>query len=395
MRGNANASVIDGFTMKNGYAKGATNEECHATGVSGVPACGGAVYVDQGATPTIQNNMIVSNVAVNEDSRTGVGGGIYAYESPGIKILNNEIYANSANSLDTGFGGAIYLNSCVSNPTIEGNNFWWNWATLSPNTGWGATIALEASGLVRIVNNHFYQNNPGGLSNLAGTAIYSLISSMIIRDNVFYDNYFGTVIYLAGGYTSMSGNYLTNPDANYGMQIVSAMVNMTNNIISDHKVGDVQIWGSADNFADLEFFYNTTASIDTEDTDYGIIIGDYVDGEFSYGIAANHYYGFYNAGHVIGEITISYYLMDGNIYNYADFTHTNDFTGNPLFVNPGNGDYHIQYGSAAINKGPGLTTVIIDIDHQRRPNYSYGWLNPADLGADEYCLPRYFPFIKK
>jgi hypothetical protein len=69
--------------MKNGCVKDATNEECHATGESGLIACGGAVSVAQGATPTIQNNMLINHGAANEDSRIGIGWGIYTHESAG------------------------------------------------------------------------------------------------------------------------------------------------------------------------------------------------------------------------------------------------------------------------------------------------------------------------
>jgi len=58
--------------------------------------------------------------------------------------------------------------------------------------------------------------------------------------------------------------------------------------------------------------------------------------------------------------------------------HTNDYTGDPAFVNAAGGDYHIGAGSAAIDKGVDAP-VIIDMDGDGRPHGS-----ASDLGADEY-----------
>ena len=56
----------------------------------------------------------------------------------------------------------------------------------------------------------------------------------------------------------------------------------------------------------------------------------------------------------------------------------NDLGGDPAFVDPDNGDYHIGPGSAAIDAGvdAGVTT---DIDGETRP-FGAGY----DIGADEW-----------
>lgn len=56
-----------------------------------------------------------------------------------------------------------------------------------------------------------------------------------------------------------------------------------------------------------------------------------------------------------------------------------EYTGDPLFVDPVAGDFHIGPGSAAINKGI-ATEILTDWDHEPR-------LNVPDLGADEYWAP--------
>jgi hypothetical protein len=59
-------------------------------------------------------------------------------------------------------------------------------------------------------------------------------------------------------------------------------------------------------------------------------------------------------------------------------TTSNDVAGDPAFVDPDNGDYHLGPGSAAIDTGvnAGVTT---DIDGEARP-YGAGY----DIGADEW-----------
>ncbi len=61
----------------------------------------------------------------------------------------------------------------------------------------------------------------------------------------------------------------------------------------------------------------------------------------------------------------------------------NEHTGNPQFVNPDGGDYHISEASAARDMGV-PSGVWIDIDGEPRP-YGAGW----DLGADEFFIASY------
>jgi hypothetical protein len=69
-------------------------------------------------------------------------------------------------------------------------------------------------------------------------------------------------------------------------------------------------------------------------------------------------------------------------------TGTLNIFGDPGFVSPVTGDYHLRFGSAAIDAGinAGVTT---DIDGQIRPCrvYGGGFDQSFDLGADEYCPP--------
>jgi len=66
---------------------------------------------------------------------------------------------------------------------------------------------------------------------------------------------------------------------------------------------------------------------------------------------------------------------------------SNDYDGDPSFVNPGAGDFHIRADSEARDKGINVF-VYTDIDGQLRPEGG-GY----DIGADEYHLVLKFTYL--
>ena len=94
-------------------------------------------------------------------------------------------------------------------------------------------------------------------------------------------------------------------------------------------------------------------------------------------IIAGHTKGIFELFPGEGDLRVNFTLWYDNIHN-ADLTviRTNDRYGDPAFVNPTAGDYHIGANSAARDAGPdaGVTT---DIDGDVRDDL-------PDIGADEY-----------
>jgi hypothetical protein len=408
LTGSSNNSAVEGFTMENGYAEDAHNTACYAGGAAGTPACGGAIYVEN-ASPTIRKNKLINNVAINNGTNSGIGGGIYAYNSQGIKIRDNEIYFNYANgSAYTGFGGGIFIYTCGVEAEIRGNNFWYNQAAVGTFNGKGAAIAVENCVTIPIKDNYFYYNNQGGTTNITGSAIYLSNSFVDLLDNVFMYNVNGSVVYLINSRGTIQRNYLNNQDADYGLFIYRGVTDgwfyVYNNMILNHDHANVYLLGVSSSYARVQFTFNTIAFNGTGIYDSGVSIGDYVNGIFTHGIITNHYYGFKDVSVTGGTstISISYHLMYNDYYPYGDdgvfdgFPYTYGFTGDPLFVNVGSGDYHIQSGSPARDRGPGNPTILKDFDHQTRMYPPSGMTNAADLGADEYWpayLQLYMPII--
>ncbi len=79
------------------------------------------------------------------------------------------------------------------------------------------------------------------------------------------------------------------------------------------------------------------------------------------------------------NIVIDNNLIDGYKGYINEVLGTNYLTGNPLFVNANNGDFHLQSTSPAIDKGSSVGAPNMDFDGKSRPRgASY------DIGAIEY-----------
>jgi parallel beta-helix repeat protein len=139
-------SVLNGFTIMNGYASN-----------------GGGIYCDQDSSPTIANCTIVGNIAASS------GGGIYCdyYSSP--TIANCTIVGNIAASS----GGGIY---CVNARSITNCIIGCNKASVS-----GGGI-YSGSGTLGVTNCTFASNVSAKGNALAGSGSIN-INNCILRDN--------------------------------------------------------------------------------------------------------------------------------------------------------------------------------------------------------------------
>ena len=93
---------------------------------------------------------------------------------------------------------------------------------------------------------------------------------------------------------------------------------------------------------------------------------------------------------VSSTFTLEFTLFYSNTTNYGSgMMSTNEVHGDPVFLNPSAGDYHIGPGSAALDAGPDAG-LMDDIDGQPRP-YGPGF----DLGADEIVQEIYLPMLMR
>jgi parallel beta-helix repeat protein len=152
------SSVIDGFTIKNGYGP-------LATWSSGTWSVGGGIYCTN-SSPTITNNIIAGNTAE-------YGGGIQCWEYSSPRVINNIIARNSS-SQGAGIYCYKYCSARISNNTITEN---------VAGTG-GGGIKIDLASSAEIVNNVIAENS----AQWKGGGIYCGNSSPVIINNTLAAN---------------------------------------------------------------------------------------------------------------------------------------------------------------------------------------------------------------
>lgn len=217
--GEGNASVLDGFTLQNGFASE-----------------GGGISI-QSSSPTITNNIITNNTACE-------GAGIGLSFASAI-IQGNVVRNNTKGGCSGGFGGGGLSIRGASSAQILDNEISNNSSTE------GGGISLFAAGTPTIRNN-IISGNTGGAIEMANT------SDALIVQNVIADNSAST----CGGISWLvpSGargpllvnNTIVNNDGTQGSAICAdgfdAQTEMVNNIIVA-KAGQTAVY--CGNFNDL------------------------------------------------------------------------------------------------------------------------------------------------
>jgi hypothetical protein len=291
---------------------------------------GGGVSV-VGASITLKNNRVFGNTAPQ-------GGGVYLRASDGAILSGNAIVSNAA-----GYGGGLLLNRASA--TMSDN-------TISANTAItrGGGLLLFESDDVTVSDNAITANmaeNGGGVyldhSNAAvsgndlrtntasqGGGLYLDHSDTTFFNNIVADNDVtgaGGGLYVVGSSPRLWHNTIARNGGNEGVYVTgSSGVELVNTILSTHTVG-INVAGGSNASLDATLWYANTENWDGA--------------------------GGIDAG-------------------------TRNFSGNPDFGAPSEGDYHIGNLSAALDTGVGVG-VGADIDGEQRPRGS-GY----DIGADEF-----------
>ncbi len=274
----------------------------------------------QGAGIFNYSALTIEGSSVKGNTSVGNAGGIFSSTGE-LKLTHSDISFNIA-ALN---GGGLYLGSCPNNPlTVEGNTIQGNKANTG-NLGDGAGGVFIDRCDVTLTNNIITDNHIGMVSGsspyLYGAGIYVEYADLTSKHNTIARN--------TGG--NGAGIHLTHSHVYADGRLFSTAM-VTNTIIVDQVIG---------------IYVNTTSSATLNAVLWG-------SGEWANG--AN----WGGAGTVTpGAIQI---------------------IGNPGFVGPDTGDYHIGLTSAAIDQGVD-TDVLTDMDGEVR---SFG--SHPDLGADELAV---------
>lgn len=320
------------------------------------------------------------------------GSTIQANQYGGVRILDGNITISDNEVLYNGTGGAyveagIYV-SGVWDTTVSlvRNHIHHNENTYVASYGGGVYVAPAAAGWVTLSDNLIEDNAAGRLDstpNLSDDGFgggVSINGNRVTLDRNLIRN--NTAI----GFTHSAGGPMGGRGG--GVYIRGNPI-VRNNIITDNRArfrgSGIYVVGSAP-----ELFHNTIAqnAWGGSDDATGIYVAEASSTERAQPklwntIIVSQTVGIYAKGDVVKNIVNA----DGTLWygNIADtdgtgtFFLSNEHTGDPLFVNPTGGDYHISPGSAAIDNGV-VTSVTNDIDGEPR-------FGIPDLGADEYWAP--------
>jgi uncharacterized repeat protein (TIGR01451 family) len=341
---------------------------------------GGGLYVINAAA-TISDNVISAN--------SGTSGAGLLLRSSDAVVVNNIIASNTA----VGVGGGLWM--VGSGATLYGN-------TITTNTSRtdGGGIYLESSHDVRLSHNIISFNTTPGM----GGGIHILASLVMLDNNIIMSNTAtdcGGGVYVANDpavpveqvSVQLEGNTITGNLAEYGGGGLAAEYNvratLVNNIIADNRANNTGsgIWVSG---ASLQFVHTTVAhNIGGDGSGLAVIQGPWSSSTVALTntILVSNTIGITVAGGNMATLEATLWGSSGWA-NETDWggsgtiiTGTRNIWGDPAFVNPAQGDYHI--GSTSLARDAGINAGITrDIDGELRP---MGW--GYDLGADEYPGP--------
>lgn len=375
LRGDGKNSVIHA----DGIGEGATISGFTITG--GAATYGGGIYLSF-SSPTITNNTIIGNTGYN------YGGGILcSFSSPTIR--GNTIVGNQ-----TSGGGGIACDS--SSPSIDQNTISDNSAGLG-----GGIYCLSIPSAATITSNTIFDNSASdGAGILCCYSSSPQITGNSITGNIASQRGGGIDCFnlcwptISGN--TINGNRATNEGGGICCETTSSPVITRDSIIGNSSQYGGGIWSDlstptvtndviAANSATTQgggIYVFAAGSTIINDT-----IADNIDGA-----GGNGGGGIWCAS---GTQSATNCIIWGNssldhgcTLAYCDFLgmpgHSGNISGDPLFVAPESGDYHLSAGSRCIDNATSTAVPTVDRDGIPRP-----WGTGCDRGAYEYYVSAY------
>ena len=316
---------------------------------------GGGLRLDH-SDATFNGNTVTTNTADYN------GGGLYLYKSNDATLNGNTVAGNKAS-----YGGGFYLyysDSRLACNTVSGN---------SAGDGGGLYLRYSDARLSgNIVLSNTANQSGGGLCLQESQA--TLDGNTVSGNGARYGG--GCVFYSAAA--TLDRNVVTINTADYGggLYLYESAATLTNMVVADNQAhrsgGGLYVWASAPRLLHTTLARNNGA-------------GDGVGLDLASGsvaltntILAGHTRGLCAAAGTTATLESTLWANTINLAGPGTVYHDNDHAGDPAFVAPDAGDYHIAETSAAVDQGVNAG-VSSDIDGDPRPLRT-----GFDLGADEW-----------
>jgi hypothetical protein len=365
--------TLDGFIIAHGNATGLL-----ANCPSNPDGCGGGVFVSD-AHPIIANNIITNNVAAltttgNPTAAMGYGGGLYLLNANRAVISGNLVISNAASTAYEGSGGGLCLRGSAIGTQVQFNRVLSNAATTTTVYGegggiWGGPDDVLIKGNVVAGN----QTNSAGTGRAASLFQYGGFAHYL--GNLVQGNHGSAAVELWYSQARFEGNRVVDNATTAGVILEDRSgggPTLVNNVVARSGSRTLSVYGyDESSILPATLLHNTLVG---SGTGYGIY-SQYAALYLTNTIVASTTWGITNTTPASSTILADYTLFWANTHD--GIQGTNPLSGDPAFVNPVGGDYHLGPGSAAIDAGV-PTTVTIDIDGELRPDCVF-W----DIGADE------------
>jgi hypothetical protein len=369
--------TLSSFIIANGNATGLT-ANCFAPSAGDPDGCGGGIFVYK-ASPIIANNIITNNVATvtaagGDTGTTGYGGGIYMHFSNGAIITGNTIVSNVGSLAAYGAGGGVFTFQCGAGTEVQGNHILNNTATTSNTASWGGGIHLANSDIM--VRDNLIQGNvasAGGSSQ--GSGLFQWYGAPTILGNLVTGNLRGHAVYLGHSEAHFEGNRILRNDVSTGVYVIYGHgqgVRLLNNVIAGGRTYNFHASSSSTYPLTTSLLHNTIVGAGAE---YGIYAGPNSTLVMINTIIASHTWGISGTVSASSTVHADHTLFWANTND--GIRGTNPVDGNPAFVHPATGDFHVGVNSAAIDAGVDAGATA-DIDGDVRPFNTL-----FDIGADE------------
>ncbi len=376
--------TLEGFIVTHGNATGQTIG-CPILYPDG---CGGGIFAYQ-SHPIIVNNVITNNVAAVTTAGlpagdTGFGGGLHLEYTARAVISGNLVISNAGSLAAKGKGGGINLNGPYD-VQVSFNQVLSNAATaVDFRHGWGGGIAVQG-GSAAVQGNDIEGNWATGAGNPIygqGAGLYQWYGSHDFIDNRVVNNFGNHAVYLGYSQSRFASNQVVDNATSIGIHLFNnnaGGLTLTNNIVAGSGDTSLSARGYVDWPLTATLLHNTLVGSGTE---YGVSVEtNYVTLFLTNNIVSGHAWGISNT------YTASTVMADHTLFwaNEQDgLRGTNPIEGDPDFIDPGSGNYHLGPNSAAIDAGANAG-VTVDIEGDQRPR---GLL--PDIGADEAWWKQFF-----